>query len=158
MMLYYLSFLAPLLLLFSKHLIIDFFFQTPYMAANKGTYGHWGGISHALFHSLGSIISLLIAYYLMGMPMQFFIQWVAIATIILSLIDGIIHYHMDWFKTWWGKKKNYKSHPDLGCTTNQCKSYWQWMGIDQFIHIMTYVGMFAFIVGWIQVGMNLLSR
>jgi hypothetical protein len=157
MMLYYLSFLIPLSLLFLKHLIVDFFLQTPYMATNKGTYGHWGGISHALLHSLGSIIALIIAYYLMDMPMQFFLQWCATATVILALVDGVIHYHMDWFKTWWGKKKNYKSHPDLGCTMKQCRSYWQWMGIDQAVHTMTYVGMFAFVVAWIKVGMVMLS-
>jgi hypothetical protein len=127
------------------------------MATNKGTYGHWGGISHALLHSLGSITALIIAYYLMDMPMQFFLQWCATATVILSLVDGVIHYHTDWFKTWWGKKKNYKSHPDLGCTMKQCRSYWQWMGIDQMVHTMTYVGMFAFVVSWIEVGRMMLS-
>lgn len=145
--------LMPFSLLLLKHLLVDFFFQTPYMASNKGTYGHWGGISHALLHSLGALISLLVAYVLLNMPMQFFMQWMVLATLGLALFDGVVHYHMDWFKTWWGEKKNYKSHPDLGCTMKQCGSYWRWMGIDQTVHVVTYLIMWAFMMGWVQVGM-----
>ena len=152
MLFYYLSMLMPFSLLLLKHLLVDFFFQTPYMATNKGKYGHWGGISHALLHSLGALIAVLVAYVLSGMPMQFFIQWMVLATLGLALFDGVVHYHMDWFKTWWNKKKNYKSHPDLGCTMKQCRNYWKWLGIDQTVHTLTYLIMWAFMTGWVQVG------
>ena len=44
--------LLTLLLLQTKHLIVDWLWQTPYELANKGTYGHAGGIQHAAKHAV----------------------------------------------------------------------------------------------------------
>ena len=39
--------LVSLVLFQLKHLIADFFLQTPFQVSNKGRYGHPGGIVHA---------------------------------------------------------------------------------------------------------------
>lgn len=51
--------LLLLLLLQIKHLVIDFLLQGPYQYLNKGTYGHWGGIQHAINHMVGTYICMI---------------------------------------------------------------------------------------------------
>jgi len=46
--------LLILLLLQIKHLIVDWCWQPAYEWQNKGTYGHWGGIRHALKNAIGT--------------------------------------------------------------------------------------------------------
>lgn len=60
-----------------KHFICDYPLQFPRHYLNKGTYGKWGGIEHALIHAAGTFLIL-------GF-------WAAI-------IDLIVHYHVDWAK------------------------------------------------------------
>lgn len=148
MLFLYLYLLMPLSLLLLKHLIVDFYMQTPYMAQNKGTYGHWGGVLHALQHVAGTLVALPIAYFLMNMPIQFFLEWMVWPTLFAALFDGVVHYHMDWLKTRTCKKKGYFADPKLGCSMDQCKKYWRWMGLDQFVHAMTYVVIYAFVTAW----------
>jgi hypothetical protein len=112
-----------------KHFVFDFpaRIQTPWMFLNKGTYGHPGGIVHALLHSLATLPLTLciisqIAYYPLSGPWRVLIVFVG---------EFLIHYHMDWFKMWWCAKKQYKpdTHPQ----------FWTWLGIDQLVHGLTYV-------------------
>jgi hypothetical protein len=107
-----------MMLLVIKHLIIDFFLQPPYMYLNKGTYGHFGGIVHAIAHIIPTIVILVGVF-----------GWHR--ALLLSLIEGILHYHIDWLKV--NVVKKYKWGP----TTHE-----QWFyafGIDQFLHYMTYI-------------------
>lgn len=43
-----------LVLLQIKHLIVDWCWQPAYEYLNKGTYGHWGGVRHALKNAVGT--------------------------------------------------------------------------------------------------------
>lgn len=110
-----------LLLLFLKHLIVDFYvqMQVPYMYINKGKYGHEGGILHAAQHAVGTLLVLLP----FGMS--------AGKLVFLALLDGVIHYHMDWFKVYWCNKRDYDKNVDV--------EYWHWLGIDQTVHNLTYL-------------------
>lgn len=129
-----LSFVS-LLLLFIKHYIIDFILQTPFQYLNKGTYGHLGGIVHALNHSMGTTISLILVAPLISFP---FLDYL-ITVIFLSLLDGILHYHMDWVKVKISNRYNYKPSTKLGCTNTQATLYYWWLGFDQIFHNLTYV-------------------
>lgn len=100
-----------------KHFICDFPLQKPFHYLNKGKYGHHGGIQHALIHTGAT-----------GLILGFFVN----DFYTYAVIDGLIHYHMDWFKTWLCAKKNYK--PDNSA------AYWIWLGIDQMVHYLTYIG------------------
>lgn len=109
--------------LFTKHLIVDFPLQTPYQWMNKGTYGHGGGLLHALLHAIGTTFVLL-----------FFFASIE-GAIILGLIDGVIHYHIDWAKMNINSKFGWKAdtHPE----------FWVLLGVDQWLHAMTYIMLVA---------------
>jgi hypothetical protein len=111
--------------LFTKHLLLDFIYQPPYQWQNKGTYGHPGGLIHAGQHSLATYWLLL---------------WVTSPWYAAFLAAGEfgIHYHMDWFKMWYNKKKGW------GPTTHE--EYWWLTGIDQYVHALTYLGIVSCLV------------
>lgn len=111
--------LILVLLLFTKHFIVDFPMQVPYHYLNKGTYGHPGGIQHAIFHAIGTALCFMV----MGIP----------AFAPLGVIDGILHYHIDWAKMNLNKKLGY------GPTTHE--QFWWLLGADQYLHALTYVGL-----------------
>jgi len=102
--------LLTLFLLFTKHLVIDFFLQRPYQYLNKGTYGHPGGILHAGLHGLAT--------------------W-AILGPLAAIIDTVVHYHIDWAKIKLNTKFELK--PD------NSEKYWWLLGIDQYLHSLTYL-------------------
>lgn len=113
-------------LLIIKHFICDFLFQTNWMAFNKGTYGHLGGLAHAGVHMLGTFFVLIS-----------FIQITLLfldPTVFLSIIavEASIHYHTDWFKMWLNKKKNWQP--------GTSSKFWISLGFDQLIHYLNYVG------------------
>lgn len=103
-----------------KHFVCDFLLQYPHMLAQKGIYGARGGIEHASIHALGTIIVLCIA-----------LPWdpaVHVAAVFLGLVDGIIHYHVDWLK----------QQLNRGLTTAD-RMFWVWFGADQGLHYLTYI-------------------
>jgi hypothetical protein len=105
-----------------KHFICDFPIQVqpPWMFLNKGTYGHPGGIAHSLVHALATVA------FVLGMQLC---SWpIALA---IGILEWIIHYHMDWWKMWWGKRNGYKADTH--------SEFWFWLGIDQLVHGLTYV-------------------
>ena len=108
-----------LFLLFTKHLIIDFPLQTPYQWMNKGTYGHPGGLLHAGLHALGTLFVFLIV----GASIE--------GAIILAVIDGIVHYHIDW------AKMNINSR--YGWKADTSPHFWTLLGINQYLHALTYL-------------------
>jgi hypothetical protein len=115
--------LTLLSLLFLKHLVVDFFLQTPYMYLNKGKYGHSGGILHALTHLAGTGL-ILVGHFgpaIVLAPIGF----------LLPLLDGVLHYHIDWLKVTICKKQ--------GWSMNFHEQYWWALGVDQYLHIMSYV-------------------
>ncbi len=119
-----------------KHFVCDFpaQIQTPWMFLNKGTYGHPGGIAHALVHVAASafiLTSFSIATMHEWGVFPFTVETAFIGT--LLVFEFLIHYHMDWWKMWWNRRKGYKpdTHPQ----------FWTWLGIDQMVHYLTYVVM-----------------
>lgn len=104
-----------------KHLIIDFPLQGPYQYMNKGTYGHPGGIQHSTWHGGGTIL----VFWLVAGRLDY--------AIVLGAIDGIIHYHIDWAKV------NVNKLMKWGPTTHE--EFWWALGVDQFLHMLTYIGL-----------------
>ena len=73
------------LLLLTKHLIVDFPMQGPYQYKNKGTLGHPGGILHAGLHAAATL----------GILVLFVSPALALA---LAAAEGLAHYFVDWAK------------------------------------------------------------
>lgn len=106
-----------LTLLFFKHLIIDFVLQTQKQVDEKGIYGAPGGIEHSGQHA---VATFLVFFWFVGWPIA----------VVLAVIDGLLHYHIDWAKMKYGKKKNY---------TPADRGFWFLIGLDQFAHSLTYL-------------------
>lgn len=116
-----------LMLLFSiKHFLVDFPLQGPYQYLNKGTYGHPGGLLHAALHGAGTFAVL---FCFASLP------FVALMT----AIDVIVHYHIDW------AKMNLNKH--FGWAANTSEKFWWLLGLDQLTHYITYVIIIACTVG-----------
>lgn len=121
------TFLNILLLLNLKHFICDFPLQAfPFQYTNKGTYGHIGGVLHSVIHIVGSF---LVLYFFVPLELAF----------VLSIFDGMVHYHIDWAKVNIGKHYNLKP-------TNS-EMFWVLLGIDQLLHSLTYFAMVYTIYG-----------
>jgi hypothetical protein len=110
-------------LLFTKHFIVDFPLQKPFQWQNKGTYGHPGGVLHAWLHGVGTFLCFL---YFVPVNLCF----------ILWMIDMTVHYHIDW------AKMNINAKYGWGANTHE--EFWILLGLDQFLHAITYVGLIAY--------------
>lgn len=110
-----------------KHFVCDFMLQYPYMLEQKGSYGARGGIDHALVHSLGTFIVLVLI--LPWTPLSHLVA------VILSVCDGLVHYHVDWTK----------QQLSRGLTT-QDRKFWIWFGADQTLHYLTYIAIISVIM------------
>lgn len=102
-------------LLFVKHFLADFVWQTDQMVVEKGQYGKWGGIQHSGLQ--GALTYVILMHFLN-------IQ----ACAMLAIFDAVIHYHVDWSKM--NITKNY---------TIKDKQFWFWLGLDQLLHALTYL-------------------
>jgi hypothetical protein len=100
-----------------KHFIADFLMQYDYMLREKGIYGAEGGLHHAAVHAALTLFILV------------FFAHSANAIILLALADGVIHYHIDWAK----------QQLNRGLTSAD-RMFWVWMGADQGLHYLTYIG------------------
>jgi len=107
-----------ILLLFTKHFIFDFVYQPPYQWQNKGTYGHWGGLVHALQHGIATWLILAI-----------YIPWYSAA--LLCALEMAFHYHIDYFKMNINRIYGWK------CNTHN--EFWILTGADQYLHALTYI-------------------
>ena len=115
--------LLALTALLLKHLVFDWIFQPPYMYLNKGKWGAAGGIDHSLLHAISS-----------GVVLYFFDVGVNYILPIIAL-EFVIHYVTDW------AKMNINRVKGWACNTHE--QFWQLTGIDQTIHMLTYVLMLA---------------
>lgn len=115
--------LLLILLLSIKHLIIDFPLQTKYQYSNKGKYGHLGGLLHSFNHGIATFLIF-----------SFFSKY----AIFLGIMDAIIHYHIDWLKVNININLNWK--PDTH------EEFWWLLGIDQFLHTLTYIFLIFLVV------------
>lgn len=102
-----------------KHLLADFFWQTPAMLRTKGIWGHPVGATHSLIHAG---LSAAIVAVLAPLPP------VWIGAILLG--EFLLHYHTDWAKDHLNRRHGY---------TPRQKEYWVLVGLDQCAHQLTYV-------------------
>lgn len=110
-----------------KHFICDFPLQAhPWLYSHKGEYGHIGGITHALIHTFGTTLVMMVC----DVPFSIGI-WAILA-------DGIVHYHIDW------AKMRLNAHWKLGPTTSE--AFWILLGADQLAHYLTYLA----IIWWVM--------
>ena len=112
-----------------KHIVADYFLQFSWMIRDKGFYGEWGGIAHSGMHAFFTLFVLLLANT--GLHI--------ILLTLLSILDGVIHYHIDWVKSNVWREKRY---------TSQDQMYWVTHGVDQGMHFMTYILIILFLVWW----------
>lgn len=114
------SILCLLALLQLKHMLADFYLQTPVMLANRSVYLHSGRALHCFFHVVASALCFLI----MAIPFSAFI--------LILIAEFILHFHIDYGKGVWSDRAGH-SPADA--------SYWRAFGADQFLHQLTYLGM-----------------
>lgn len=119
----YHPFLVILTLFVLKHFVVDFLLQNKFQLSNKGNYLHFGGILHSLLHGL---TTAAIVYYVAYETFDFALN----IAVVLGFIDYVVHYHIDWAKMNINKKFNL--HP-------QTVMFWVMLGLDQFLHYLTYV-------------------
>ena len=100
-----------------KHFLADFLLQTNFMLREKGIYGMPGGVLHSLIHAAFTFLILV-----------FFCEYLDVA-IVLSVLDFLLHYHIDWAKQQLNK----------GLSTAD-RMFWVWLGADQGLHYLTYIG------------------
>jgi hypothetical protein len=119
-----LTLLVLLALLSVKHFLADFVFQSQHMIETKGIYGASGGLHHAFVHGM------LTAFVLLPIIPQ------VIIVLQLAFVDAFLHYHIDWAKMKIGRKYNY---------TPSDRAFWFWIGLDQLLHYLTYIGITAWV-------------
>ena len=112
------SLFVLLALLFVKHWYIDFVNQSMEEVNGKGIYGNAYGIMHSLKHGLAT---LAIFWGFTG---------VFEYSLIVAVIDFVLHYHIDWAKININKRWNY---------TPENPKFWAWLGADQLAHSLTYL-------------------
>jgi len=110
-----------------KHLVVDFFLQNrfPYMWQNKGHVLHPGGWLHAGSHALAS--ALILGYIGWQRPEL---------TYYLVLVCGselFLHFGIDALKVNLCEMLDWKA--------NTSPYFWDTLGVDQFLHQMTYLYM-----------------
>jgi len=110
-----------------KHFIADYPLQNYQMVVEKGVYGKRGGIFHSLIHSALTVITLTLFNYFV-FPVDYTVVFA------IAAIEFFVHYHIDWSKMQMSRK-----------FTTQDKGFWNWIGFDQLLHHLTYIG-FAWIL------------
>lgn len=101
-----------------KHTCADYFLQYSWMIKDKGTYGAFGGFAHAKLHGILTFVIL-----------AFFIS--PFAAFALAALDSVVHYHVDYVKSNFWKNKH---------LTAMDQQYWIAHGVDQLMHLLTYIG------------------
>ncbi len=116
------------ILLFIKHTIVDFCWQTDEEIANKGKYGNLTGIMHSYKHFMGTYIALVCLVWTSSLNPDILVG--------LGLLDGVVHYHVDYIKKRFG-------NPDPSQ-----KQHWRHFGYDQLAHLLTYTLIVYLIMLW----------
>lgn len=103
--------------LFAKHFIVDFILQTDDMVRGKGIYGNTSGILHSFHHGFSTFLVTVS-----------FVEFFGIISILLvSIIDFVTHYHIDYIKM------------RFGCRDVTKNEFWVQLGLDQFAHYVVYI-------------------
>ncbi len=114
--------LIALAVLATKHVVFDFFLQSLEQIKNKQIYGHPDGLLHAAGHALGTCL----AFFIITPPL--------VVGIAIVAAEFVIHYHIDWLK----EQIVYRMK-----LLPEQKQFWWALGIDQWLHQVTYLGIGA---------------
>lgn len=117
--------------LVTKHFLADFPLQVAFHYKNKGTYGHVGGLIHALMHGWGTAIVLVLVNGLGPF-------WTHQDMAFVAFMDVFIHYHVDWAKM--NLNAYWKLKPD------NSEFFWWLLGLDQYLHYLTYLCMAMYLM------------
>lgn len=109
--------LITLALLQFKHWYIDFVNQSPEEVATKGIYGNPIGMAHSIKHGLATFA----IFWVLGAGVEL--------SLLLSVIDSTLHYHIDWIKMRFGNRNI------------ETPVFWSQLGLDQMAHQLTYLGL-----------------
>ena len=115
-----------LLLLQIKHCYADFVMQTYIQTVKKGVWLDPTGVSHTTDHMICTLVAMLV--------FSFFVPVSAIAIILVTFIEGIVHYLVDYSKV------------KYGCKDNTKPIFWTQFGLDQLAHQVTYVWMIWYLL------------
>ena len=115
-----------LFLLQVKHCYADFVIQTYAQTVRKGIYRDLCGISHSLDHVWTTYAAMMVFSIVHPLPVT--------TVLALGLIEGIIHYHIDYVKVHYGSKDQTKP------------LFWAQFGYDQLAHQVTYIAMIWWIL------------
>jgi len=115
-----------LLLLQIKHCYADFVMQTYIQTVKKGVWLDPTGVSHTTDHMICTLVAMLV--------FSFFVPVSAIAIILVTFIEGVVHYLVDYSKV------------KYGCKDNTKPIFWTQFGLDQLAHQVTYIWMIWFLL------------
>ena len=118
--------LILLMLLQVKHFYADFVLQTYMQTVKKGVWLDPVGISHTTDHIWCTLVVLLL--------FSLFVPISGVVIIAVAIIEGIIHYLVDYGKVKYGSKDNTKP------------IFWTQFGLDQLAHQVTYIWMIWFLL------------
>ncbi len=111
--------LLLLTLLQIKHWYADFKIQTYMQTVKKGVWLDPVGISHSMDHMWGTLVALMI--------FNFFNPLSVLTMIIVGLLEGVVHYMIDYVKV------------KYGCKDNTKPLFWNQFGLDQLAHQLCYI-------------------
>lgn len=114
--------LGAFVFLHVKHFLCDFALQNEYQLRGKRAYGEIGGVVHAVVHALATTPVFLLLQPTPGL---------AAAIVVAELF---IHYHVDWLKERILAERNWGPED---------RAFWRTFGVDQMMHMLTYVGIVA---------------
>jgi len=117
--------LALLLLLQIKHWYADFKIQTYMQTVKKGVWLDPIGISHTVDHIWTTLVCLLI--FSLFHPIS------AVTIVVVSVLEGVYHYAVDYTKV------------KYGCKDNTKPLFWNQFGLDQLAHQTSYLVMVWYI-------------
>lgn len=118
--------LLLLLLLQIKHWYADFKIQTYMQTVKKGVWLDPIGLSHSLDHVWCTLVVLSI--------FNLFYPISATAIILIGILEGTIHYIIDYVKV------------KYGCKDNTKPLFWNQFGLDQLAHQICYLAIATVLV------------
>jgi len=120
----------------TKHLIFDWWLQSPWMAFNKHKLNHLAGYVHAGVNVLGTVIAIVMFAVFTGNPLSptltMGIYWLLIGG------EFVSHFVMDYVKMNVTRRKKWDMTKD--------PQFWYWAGFDQWVHVAYLVFMAGILV------------
>lgn len=102
-----------------KHCYADFVLQSYMQTVKKGEWLNPIGISHSIEHGICTLIALML--------FCFFVPITVGAMIVVTILEVISHYLIDYSKV------------KYGCKDTSSSLFWTQFGLDQLLHQLTYI-------------------